>query len=155
MVDGKVSKLTRPISHYKWPLGSDEKLVLHLSKRNLFGYFTLHCTYSNVTQPRMFWGRNNTSLGKWSLAASLFDANDSWDRGALSWFPGAIFSASEQGWQRAAGGRAHPLYISFSRLASTTLFLTLSALLCTSRGAQVHVLTCSLILNVLVTIIFP
>lgn len=27
MVNGKVSKLMRPIPHYKWPLGSDEKLA--------------------------------------------------------------------------------------------------------------------------------
>lgn len=33
MVNGKVLKLTRPISHYKWPLGSNEKLALRLSNR--------------------------------------------------------------------------------------------------------------------------
>lgn len=148
-MNGKVSKLTRPISHYKWPLGSDEKLALHLSNRNLCGYFTLQCTYSNATWPRMFWGRNNTSLGKCSLEALLFNTNDSCDRRALGSFPGAMSSASEQGCKGLQEG-GYTTSTSSSpawHLPHSSQFRPLSP--APSRGANVHLLTCSLILNVL------
>ena len=110
----------------KWPLGSDEKLALHLLNRNPGGYFTLWGTYSNLSRPRMRRGKNNASLGKWTLVALLFSMNG---RRALNSFPGAMSSVSEQGWQRAAGGGHSMSTHSFPRLASFTLLLIL---LCSS-----------------------
>lgn len=66
-MNGKVSKLTRPIFHYKWPPGSDEKPAHHLSNRNLWAIFTLGFTCSNLSRPWTLQGVDDMSWGKWSL----------------------------------------------------------------------------------------
>lgn len=85
-MNGKVSKLTRPIFHYKWPLGSDEKPACHLSNRNLWAIFTLGFTCSNLSRPWTLQWVDNVSLGKWSLMSLLLNMNNTSNRGPWVYF---------------------------------------------------------------------
>lgn len=66
MVSGKVSRLTSPISHYKWPLGSNEKP--HSAHQTGTCVVILHFTVPTAASADQEASRGgNMSLGKWWL----------------------------------------------------------------------------------------